>query len=187
MKKLEEIKSMGWEEFAALEEVQIDQTPTGYGTAMFYNDGNIQAWVKIDERKNHDDITVWQDEELLSELQDITVESLVEQEEGENKMEKQTNTFRFNEQNKMEELRLEDVVDTLKEAGCYSYDVLDHLFELDMEENVLTDSSSKPLPKLGALVQHSFQEVDDSYNYTIEREPLWEADETYCITRTKKI
>ena len=78
MKKLEEIKSMGWEEFAALEEVQIDQTPTGYGTAMFYNDGNIQAWVKIDERKNHDDITVWQDEELLSELQDITVESMLE-------------------------------------------------------------------------------------------------------------
>lgn len=98
-----------------------------------------------------------------------------------------SNTFRFNEQNKMEELRLDDVVDMLKEAGCYSCGILDHLFELDMEENVLTDSSSKPLPKLGALVQHSFQKVDDSYNYTIEREPLWEADETYCITRTKKI
>lgn len=83
MKTLEEIKAMSWSEFGSLTEVQIDETPTGYGNAMFYNDGNIQAWVKIDERKNHDDVTVWKDEELFSELQDITVESLIEREVGE--------------------------------------------------------------------------------------------------------
>ena len=75
----EEIKSMGWEEFAALEEVQIDQTPTGYGTAMFYKDKQNQdvwAWVKI--TREHNDSTVWKDQELFEELKEI-VEELLEE------------------------------------------------------------------------------------------------------------
>lgn len=79
MNSSEEIKSMGWEEFAALEDVQIDQTPTGYGTAMFYKDKQNQdvwAWVKI--TREHNDSTVWKDQELFEELKEI-VEELLEE------------------------------------------------------------------------------------------------------------
>lgn len=66
---IKEKNVMDWKEFANLEEVQVDQSTTGTGNALFYNDENIVVSVEIDG--DHDDITLWEDEDLLKELQEL--------------------------------------------------------------------------------------------------------------------
>ena len=76
--QMKNIKELDWKEFADLEEVQVDQSPSGHGNAVFYNDGTVQVSVDIDEEKDHDDTTLWEDEELLKELQELAVEAIEE-------------------------------------------------------------------------------------------------------------
>lgn len=78
--QMKNIKELNWKEFADLEEVQVDQSTSGEGNAIFYNDGSVQVSVDIDEEKGHDDTTLWEDEELLKELQELAVEALEEEE-----------------------------------------------------------------------------------------------------------
>ncbi|HZJ78293.1 MAG TPA: hypothetical protein VFD52_05810, partial [Clostridia bacterium] len=68
-----EIKAMDWKEFLDLDEVQVDQSPTGYGNALFYNNGTIQVSVDFE---GHDDVTLWKNEELAEELKSLVVEKL---------------------------------------------------------------------------------------------------------------
>lgn len=83
-----EIEAMSWRDFMGLEEVQVDESPRENMGALFYNDGNIQVSVDVvaktfDENGNvltegHDDISVWEDEELAEELRELVIEELTE-------------------------------------------------------------------------------------------------------------
>lgn len=66
---IKEETEMDWKEFAELQEVQVDQSPSGEGNALFYNDENIVVSVEVNS--DHDDTTLWEDEELIKELQEL--------------------------------------------------------------------------------------------------------------------
>lgn len=64
---IKEETEMDWKEFAELQEVQVDQSPSGEGNALFYNDENIVVSVEVNS--DHDDTSIWKDKELIQELQ----------------------------------------------------------------------------------------------------------------------
>lgn len=88
---IETIKNLSWEEFIGLQEVQIDESPSGYGNALFYNDGHIQVSIDvvakmideygevIPESEGHDDVSLWEDEVLARELQELAILELEEE------------------------------------------------------------------------------------------------------------
>ena len=80
------IKNIGWKEFMELDEVQVNESPSGRGNALFYNDGDIQVSVDFDAKmidengeviaEGHDDTTLWEDEELAESLRNLVIEEM---------------------------------------------------------------------------------------------------------------
>lgn len=91
---IKELEKMNWKEFIDLEEVQVDESPSGQGgAALFYNDGNVKVSIDVESKAvdesgaviedspGHDDWSIWNDEELAKELQALAIEEMKELED----------------------------------------------------------------------------------------------------------
>lgn len=84
-RRIEELESMDWLRFSDLEEVQVDESTTGIGLALFYNDGIVQVSVDFKSQKvvngliveyGYGEDEVWCDRELIESLQELAIDTL---------------------------------------------------------------------------------------------------------------
>lgn len=85
--RIEALQKMDWLRFSDLEEVQVDESTTGTGLALFYNDGIVQVSVDFKSQKvvdgliveyGRDKDEVWCERELIESLQELTIDTLEE-------------------------------------------------------------------------------------------------------------
>lgn len=73
--KSQEIKSMSWEQFLDMEEVYIEKSTAGDGSALYFNDEDAQVEVSVDIEKH------WDKEEAVEHLRALVIQELEELEE----------------------------------------------------------------------------------------------------------
>lgn len=72
----EKVKGLFWDEFVWLDEVASDESPSGEGQALYYNDKIVQVSVDHNHKTMEE---VLADKELAEELQELALEAMLEE------------------------------------------------------------------------------------------------------------